>query len=117
MREIGGRRNSFPLFDFETVVFDDGVAEDFVAGFVDLFAPGFFVGIGEFDFEVFSDVDGADAFVTHVLQGALDGLPLGVHDGLFWSDDYFCFHFLRPQAGRLHVKARTIKRQIFLAVP
>jgi hypothetical protein len=34
-----------------------------------------------------------------VLQGALDGFPLGVHDGLFWSDDYFCFHFLRPASG------------------
>jgi hypothetical protein len=70
-----------------------GIAQDFVAGVVDLFAPGFLVRAGQFDFEVFADMDGADALVAHLFEGVLDGLALRIKDGLFWCDDNFRFHF------------------------
>lgn len=54
------------LFDFKPVIFDDRVAEEFMAGFVDLFACGQGVAARQFDFEVFAYVYGAHALVTHM---------------------------------------------------
>src|ERR1700689_4244198 len=64
-----------------------------MARLVDLFAPGSFVGIRKFDFQVFADMYGADAFVAHLFEGALDGLALRIEHGLFRSNDNFGFHF------------------------
>jgi hypothetical protein len=68
-----------------------------MAGFVELFAPGFAVAGGQLDFEVFADVDGAQALVAHLFEGAGDGFALRVEHGLFGSDDNFCFHGKRTE--------------------
>jgi hypothetical protein len=80
-------------FDDEAVIFDYGIAEDFVAGVIDLFAPGFGIRAGQINFEVLADMDRADAFVAHLFEGILHRLALRVEDGLFWCDDNFRFHF------------------------
>jgi hypothetical protein len=87
-------------FDDEAVIFDHGIAEDFVAGAVNLWAPGFGIRAGQIDFEVFADVDGADAFVAHLFEGVLHRFALWVKDGLFWSDDNFRFHFKSAAPAR-----------------
>ena len=87
----------FMSFKLEAVIFDDGIAEDFVAGVVNLLAPGLGVGAGKLDFEVFADVDRADALVAHLFEGVGDGLALRIKDGLLGSDNNFCFH-----VGRTH---------------
>jgi hypothetical protein len=87
-------------FDDEAVIFDHGIAEDFMAGLVDLWAPQFGLRAGQLDFKIFADVDGADAFVAHLFEGILDRLALRVQDGLFWSDDNFCFHVKGAAPGR-----------------
>lgn len=79
-------------FYLQLVIFDDRVAEKLVAGFVDLFAGGIFVGAGQLDFEIFTDVDGADALIAHVLEGVLNGFALRVEHGFLRSDDDLCFH-------------------------
>jgi hypothetical protein len=80
-------------FDDESVIFDDGIAENLVAGAVNLLAPSFGIRARQIDFEVFADVDGADAFVAHLFEGVLHRFALRVKDGLLWSDDNFRFHF------------------------
>jgi hypothetical protein len=90
----------FMSLDNEAVIFDHGIAEDFVAGVIDLFAPGFCIRAGQINLEVFADVDGADAFVTHLFERVLDRLALWVEDGLFWCDDNFRFHFQCAAPGR-----------------
>src|SRR5258708_3813416 len=62
-----------------------------MASLIHLLANGFAVA-GDFNFEVFADVHGADPGITHVFQRALDGFALGVEDGLFWRNDNLCFH-------------------------
>ena len=52
---------------------------------------------GQFDFEVFADVDGADALVAHLFQGVGDGFALRVEHGLFGCDNNFCFHANRTE--------------------
>jgi hypothetical protein len=87
-------------FDDEAVIFDHGIAKDFVAGVVNLFAPDVGIRAGQFDFEVFADVDGAEAFVAHLFKGILDRLALRIQDGRFRSDDNFRFHFKNAAPGR-----------------
>ena len=58
-----------------------------MAGIVNLFAGGFFVGAIEFNFEIFADVDCADAVVTHVGEGALDGFALRIENRFLGCDD------------------------------
>ena len=79
-------------FDFQSVIFDHGIAQKFVRGFVERFARGFLVGGVEFDLEIFADVDGFDAAMAHVFEGFQDGDALRVNDGFFRGDDDFCFH-------------------------
>jgi hypothetical protein len=90
-------------FDDEAIILDDRVAEDLVAGSIDLLAPRFGIRAGQFDLEILADVDRADAFVAHLLEGVLHGFALRVKDGLLWSDDYFRFHLERraPQHARM----------------
>jgi hypothetical protein len=102
--EAGNWRTAkFMLFDDEAIIFDHGIAEDFVAGVVHLFAPGFGIRARQINFEIFADMDSADAFVAHLFEGVLHGFALGVQDGLLWSDDYFRFHLERraPQHARM----------------
>jgi hypothetical protein len=40
-------------------------------------------------------VNGLDALVAHLFERVPDGFALGVHHGLLWSYENFCFH-LRP---------------------
>ena len=40
-----------------------------MAGFVDLFPPAFGVALREFNFQIFADVDSADAFAAQMLDG------------------------------------------------
>ena len=75
-----------------------------MAGFVERFARRFLVAAVQFHFQVFSHMDGLDAAVAHVFQRVLDGFALGIHNGLFWCDDDFCFHarirIVRKAGGR-----------------
>ena len=87
-------------FNLQPVILDDRVAEEFVAGLVDLFAQRFLVA-GDFDFQVFADVDGADALVTHVFEGVLDGFALRVEHGFLRRDDDFCFHAARTKSAQI----------------
>jgi hypothetical protein len=93
----------FMSLDNEAVIFDDGVAEDLMASAVNLLAPRFGIRAGQLNFKILPDVDGADAFVAHLLEGVLHGFALRVEDGLLWSDDYFRFHLERraPQHARM----------------
>lgn len=75
------------------VVFDDGVAEKGVGGFVEGLAGRGRIGSGyEVDLDVFSDMHASHSGVAQVGQGALDGFALRVEDGLFRSDDELGFH-------------------------
>src|SRR5580658_10212518 len=99
--EAGNWRTAmFMSFNLETVIFDDGIAEEPVAGVVNLPAPGRLVGAGQLDFQIFADVDGADALVAHLFEGVLDRLALRIQDGLLWCDNNFCFHFTFKRAAR-----------------
>src|SRR3954471_7398380 len=80
-------------FNFKTIIFNHRVAENLVAGFVNLFASQFFIGAREFDFHVFANVNGTDISITHVCEGVLDGFALRIQDRFFWSHNYLCFHW------------------------
>jgi hypothetical protein len=69
-----------------------------MAGVVDLLAPGFLIGAGKLDFEVFTDMHGPDALVAHVFEGVLHGFALRIEDRLFGSDNDFCFHLKQTGA-------------------
>ena len=96
--------------DFEAIVFNDRVAEKLVAGLVELFAGALLVTARQFHFEIFADMDGADALIAHVLEGVLDSLALRVEHRLLRSDDNFGFHFVSaciagPSKGNVVGKA------------
>jgi len=79
------------------IILNDGIAQDSMAGLIQLFAPGFRVAGGQFDFQVLADVDGANALVAHLLQGVGDGFALRVEHGPIGSDNNFCFHANRTK--------------------
>src|SRR5712672_1821373 len=80
------------LLDLKMIIFNYGIAEDFVAGFVDLLAREFLVRAGRLDFKILAYVDRADFLVAHMRQGVLDRFPLRVEHGFFWSNNDFGFH-------------------------
>jgi len=82
------------LLDFKSVILYHRITKDFVAGLVDLFARGLVITAGQFDFQVFTDVDRADIVVPHMGQGALHRFALGVNNRFFWCDNYFGFHVI-----------------------
>jgi len=91
--------DAFRLFDLELVILDDRVAQEPVAGFVDAFAPGFLVAVGQLDFHVFAHAHRANAFVAHVFEGVLDGFALRVEHGFLWCYDNLGFHFKQLKTG------------------
>src|SRR6185369_2294125 len=93
----GASRDQIPpgSFDFKAVIFDDGVAQKFVAGLVDLTPGRLAVGAGQFDFQVFADMHRADPGITHLGQGVLHRFALGIEHRFFWCDDDLRFHFER----------------------
>src|SRR5258708_264989 len=78
-------------FDLKPIILNDRIAQESVARIIELLADDFAISF-DFDLEVFADVDGADAAVTHMFQRTLDGLSLRIEHRLLWCDDYFCFH-------------------------
>src|SRR5271156_784835 len=62
----------FISLDFEFVIFDHRVAQNFMASLVDLFAPAFLVNASQFDFQIFADMNVADTLIAHVFEGVLD---------------------------------------------
>ena len=89
----GGKlENGEVHFNFQLVILNHRVAQKFMARPRRVScAHGLLVAV-QFDFEIFADVDGLDAAVAHLFEGALDGFALRVHDGFFRCDDDFCFH-------------------------
>ena len=80
-------------FNFQFVIFDDGVAQKLVSRVVKRALRGSLVRAGrEVNFDVFADVDAGDAVVAHMFERVLDGFALRINHGLFWCDDDFCFH-------------------------
>ena len=82
-----------------------------------LFAPGFPVTAGQFDFEILADMDGANALVAHLFEGVLDGFALRVKHGLFWCDNNFCFHANGTRDAARHggmLSEDAASRQFFL---
>jgi len=79
-------------FNFQSIIFNHGIAQKFMRGFVERFACVFLVGGVEFDLQIFADVDSFDAAMAHVFEGFQDGDALRVNDGFFRGDDDFCFH-------------------------
>jgi len=82
------------LFDFKTIIFNHRIAQDFVAGVVDLFPRDLTVCSGQLDFQIFSDVHRADFSITHVGKRALHSFSLWIQYSFLWSDNYFRFHRL-----------------------
>src|ERR1700689_2503922 len=81
--EAGNCRTAkFISLDFELVIFDHRVAQNFMASLVDLFAPAFLVNARQIDFQILADMHGADALIAHLFEGVLDGFPLRIKDGL-----------------------------------
>lgn len=92
------------LLNFQAVILDHRVAQEFVARLIELFAGILPIAPGEFDFQVFAHVDGADALIAHMGEGVLDGFALGIQHGLLWSNDDFGFH---SGSGRMLGKGRS----------
>jgi len=90
--EIHTHKNSGFLLNFKPVILDHRIAQNLVASLVDLFARTLLVLLGQFNFQILSDADRANAGVAHVRQSALDGFSLRVKHGLFWCDDDLSFH-------------------------
>ena len=65
-----------------------------MAGIIDLFPGRFCVRPCQFDLEVFANVNGADALISHVRQGALHRFALRINDRFFGRDDDFGFQRL-----------------------
>jgi hypothetical protein len=63
-----------------------------VRGFIERFVRGFFVVALQFDFQIFSDMDGFDAGVSQMFKGFQNSDALRVNDGFFGCDDDFGFH-------------------------
>ena len=81
------------LLEGKLIIFDDWIAEKLVTGFVNFLAPAFGVAIGQFDFEKFANMHGANAFEAKVVKGALDGFALRIDDGFLGCDDDLRFHY------------------------
>ena len=91
------------LFNFQFVIFDDRIAQEFVRRIVQGFLRRGLVGAGgEVNFDVFTDMDAGDTGVAHVFEGGLNGFALRIKDGFLWGDDDFCFH---ARAGKVWGKA------------
>src|SRR5665213_111929 len=82
----------FISFNLEPVIFNDRVAENLVAGVVNLFPPSLLVGPREVDFQILAHMNRADALVAHVFEGVLHRFALRVENGFFGRDDYSGFH-------------------------
>src|ERR1041385_7987936 len=54
------------LLQFKSIILDHRIAEDFMAGLVNLFASGFLISSCEVHLEVFADVHCAYTLVTHM---------------------------------------------------
>lgn len=90
-------------FNLQSVILDDRVAEEFVGGFVELLAGGFFVRAVEVDFEVFAYVHGFYAAVAHLFEGGLHGFALRIHDRLFRRHNNFGFHRQKIEGGEIAI--------------
>src|SRR6516164_8855373 len=101
---IPSKRNPISL-DFKPVILNDRVAEDFVTGFVDLFAGQLGITTRQFDFEVFADVHCTNARIAHMRQSALHCFALRVKHCLFRRNNDFRFH--RSETGKL-VSVRSV---------
>jgi len=88
------------LFDIEPVVFNYRVAQQTVAGVIDLLPGDFFVTLLELNFEVLTYMNRADARVTHLGKSVLNRFPLRIEHSFLWCNDYFGFH-QSPKQGRL----------------
>ena len=80
------------LEDFESEFFDYGIGEDF---FGDAFGLGLGVFAGEaveIEDEEFALADVFDGVVTEAGEGVLDGLALGIENGVLRHDPNVCFH-------------------------
>ena len=91
-----GLRGGWGLFDNQLIVLNHGVAEETAACFVEFWAAFLGVGACEFDFEVFSDMNGPDTGVAEMFERVLYGFTLGIEHGAFGSDRDFSFH---PEIG------------------
>jgi len=78
--------------DVDLIILDDRVAQELVTRLIHPLARTVLVRAAQVDLDIFADVDRGDALVTHLFQGVLDGLALGIDHGLFRSDDDFRFH-------------------------
>jgi hypothetical protein len=104
--------------NFDVKILDHWIAQDFEAGIVQLASGGCAIA-GQFDFQVFSDVDGTDALITHLFQGSLHGLSLRIDHRFFRRNRYLCFHGLRGLLARqthlaMMLKQPAVQRESFL---
>ncbi len=81
--------------NFEPIILDDRVTQEFVAGIGDLLPRGLLVRAVELDFHVLADAHGADATVAQVREGVLHGLALGIEHSFFGRNNNFGFHHRR----------------------
>src|SRR5512134_2881670 len=71
------------LLEYEVVVFNDRVAEEFVTGIVDGFPGCLTVRVGgEINLDVLADVNALNPLVAHVSERGLNSLALRINDGL-----------------------------------
>jgi hypothetical protein len=90
-------------FNFDAKIFNQRIAQKFVASGIEHLARGFLIRAVELDFEKFTNVNGFNAGVAHVFEGFQNRDALRVNDGFLWGDDDFCFHASRrmnlPELG------------------
>jgi hypothetical protein len=103
------RFSSQRLFNFEPVILNDRVAQKLVRRVVQRLLRGGLVRAGsEVNLDVFPDVNGDNALVTHLFEGVLDSFALWIKHGLFRSDDDFCFHSRAWNVAKKSTAGRAI---------
>ena len=92
-----GRLPQEELLDqFEMVILNDRIAQELMAGLIDLFPDRLPISCN-LDLQVLAYVDRLNSGIAHVGQRVLDGFALGIHHGSFRCNDNSCFHdTLRP---------------------
>ena|SRR2546423_6014277 len=78
-------------FNFQSIIFDHWIAQEFVTRFVELLA-GSFTLAAQFNFQIFPHMHGADALISHVGKSVLDCFALGIEDSFLWSNNNLRFH-------------------------
>ena len=73
------------------IILDDGIAENLVAGIINLLAHRFDIP-GNFNFQILADMHPLDSFESHMFQRVLYCFALWVNHRLFWCNRNFCFH-------------------------